>query len=96
MVAESSDTQHPLSVLDRGTLAELGTANLARTDSNKEATVTELGGDALRAAMRFLPVARALKAGLEESFHTENYQGIGDVALRSFQERSDQHWAAHR
>ena len=46
--------------------------------------MTELGGDTLRAAMRFLPVARALKADLEESIHTENYQGIGDVALRSF------------
>ncbi len=46
--------------------------------------MTGLGGDTLRAAMRFVPVARALKADLEESIHTENYQGIGDVALRSF------------
>ena len=84
MAAENSDTQHPLSVPGRGALAELGTANLAPTDSNKEATVTGLGGDTLRAAMRFVPVARALKADLEESIHTENYQGIGDVALRSF------------
>ena len=84
MATESSDTQHPLSVPDRGALAEVGTAGLARTDSNKEETVTELGGDTLRAALRFLPVARALKADLEESIHTENYQGIGDVALRSF------------
>ena len=84
MAAKSSDAQHPLSVPDRGVLAELGTANLARTDSNKEATVTELGDDTLRAAIRFVPVARALKADLEESIHMENYQGVGDVALRSF------------
>ena len=84
MAAKSSDAQHPLSVPDRGVLAELGTANLARTDSNKEATVTELGGDTLRAAIRFVPVARALKADLEENIHMENYQGVGDVALRSF------------
>ncbi len=84
MAAKSSDAQHPLSVPDRGVLAELGTANLARTDSNKEATVTELGGDTLRAAIRFVPVARALKADLEEIIHMENYQGVGDVALRSF------------
>lgn len=84
MAAESSDTQHPLSVPERGALAELGTTSLARTDSTEEETVTELGGDTLRAAIRFVPVARALKADLEESIHTENYQGIGDVALRSF------------
>lgn len=84
MAAKSSDAQHPLSVPDRGVLAELGTANLARTDSNKEATVTELGDDTLRAAIRFVPVARALKADLEEGIHMENYQGVGDVALRSF------------
>ncbi len=84
VVEESSDTQHPLSVPERGALDQPGAANLARADSDKEETVAELGGDALRAAIRFVPVARALKADLEESIHMESYQGTGSVALRSF------------
>lgn len=84
MSEESNDTQHPLSVPERGALAESGGADLVQTDSDREETVTEFSGDTLRAAIRFVPVVRALKADLEESIHTENYQGTGDVVLRSF------------
>lgn len=40
--------------------------------------------DTLRALIRLLPPARALRDDLERSIHLEIYAGTGDLALRSF------------
>ena len=41
--------------------------------------------DTLRALIRLIPPARALKDDLEKSIHLELYAGIGDLAVHSFQ-----------
>ncbi len=41
--------------------------------------------DSLRALIRLIPPARALKEDLEKSLHLETYAGTGDMAVRSFQ-----------
>ena len=38
----------------------------------------------LRALIRLIPPARALKNDLEESIHTELYAGTGDLAVKSY------------
>jgi hypothetical protein len=40
--------------------------------------------DTLRALIRLIPPARALKEDLEKSIHLEIYAGTGDLAIRSF------------
>jgi|SRR5579871_780958 len=40
--------------------------------------------DTLRALIRLIPPARALKDDLERSIHLEIYAGTGDLAIRSF------------
>jgi hypothetical protein len=40
--------------------------------------------DTLRALIRLIPPARALKEDLERSIHLEIYAGTGDLAIRSF------------
>jgi hypothetical protein len=41
--------------------------------------------DTLRALIRLIPPARALKEDLEKSIHLELYPGTGDLAIRCFQ-----------
>lgn len=51
-----------------------------------ERRVTMAGSDEqLRALIRLIPPARALKEELEKSIHLELYAGTGDLAVRSFQ-----------
>jgi hypothetical protein len=38
----------------------------------------------LNALIRLIPPARALKKDLEESIHTELYEGTGDMAVKSY------------
>ena len=40
--------------------------------------------DTLRALIRLIPPARALKEDLEKSLHLEIYSGTGDMAIKSF------------
>src|SRR5262249_25482353 len=40
--------------------------------------------DTLRALIRLIPPARALKEDLEKSIHLEIYAGTGDLAIKSF------------
>ncbi len=42
------------------------------------------GDDNLRALIRLIPPARALKEDLEKQLHLEMYAGTGDMAVRSF------------
>ena len=46
--------------------------------------MAEIQGDSLRALIRLIPPARALKEDLERSIHLELYAGTGDLAVRSF------------
>lgn len=41
--------------------------------------------DTLRARIRLIPPARALKEELEKSIHLELYSGAGDLAVKSFE-----------
>ena len=41
--------------------------------------------DTLRALIRLIPPARALRESLEKSLHLELYEGTGDFAVQSFQ-----------
>lgn len=45
----------------------------------------ESSDDTLRALIRLLPPAKALKEDLEKSIHLDLYSGTGDMAVRSFQ-----------
>ena len=47
--------------------------------------MAENSDDTLRALIRLLPPAKALKEDLEKSIHLELYPGMGDMAIRSFQ-----------
>lgn len=42
------------------------------------------GDDNLRALIRLIPPARALKQDLEKQLHLEMYSGLGDAAVRTF------------
>ena len=47
--------------------------------------MSEIQNDTLRALIRLIPPARALKEDLEKSIHLELYTGTGDMAVKSFQ-----------
>lgn len=47
--------------------------------------MSEIKNDTLRALIRLIPPARALKEDLEKSIHLELYAGTGDMAVKSFQ-----------
>jgi hypothetical protein len=47
--------------------------------------MAEIRDDTLRALIRLIPPARALKEDLGRSIHLELYSGTGDMALKSFQ-----------
>jgi hypothetical protein len=49
------------------------------------AKMQETGDERLRALIRLIPPARALRDDLEKSIHLELYQGTGDLAVKSFQ-----------
>jgi hypothetical protein len=46
--------------------------------------MTELDGPLLRALIRLIPPARALKEEAEKSLHLEMQEGVGDFALQSY------------
>jgi hypothetical protein len=46
--------------------------------------MAEMGDDKLRALIRLIPPARALKEDVEQSLHLELYSGTGDLAIQSF------------
>ncbi len=47
--------------------------------------MAEIRDDTLRALIRLIPPARALKEDLGKSIHLELYSGTGDMAVKSFQ-----------
>lgn len=49
------------------------------------AKMQETGDERLRALIRLIPPARALRDDLEKSIHLELYHGTGDLAVKSFQ-----------
>ena len=54
-------------------------------DTTKEVEMTETGDEKLRALIRLIPPARALKRDLEKSINLELYSGAGNLAVKSFQ-----------
>ena len=55
----------------------------ASTDQSQEDTMTIDGDGTLRALIRLIPPARALKEDLEKSLNLELHDGSGDLAVRS-------------
>ncbi len=54
----------------------------ARADQSQEDTMTTDGDGTLRALIRLIPNARALKEDLENSINLELHAGSGDLAVR--------------
>ena len=55
----------------------------ARADQSQEDNMTTDGDGTLRALIRLIPPARALKEDLENSINLELHEGSGDLAVRS-------------
>jgi hypothetical protein len=66
------------------TLAQSDSTNPA-LETERRTEMAEIRDDTLRALIRLIPPARALKEDLEKSIHLELYSGTGDMAVKSFQ-----------
>jgi hypothetical protein len=79
-MAETRDDEPNIST----TLAQSDFTN-STLETERRTEMAEIRDDTLRALIRLIPPARALKEDLEKSIHLELYSGTGDMAVKSFQ-----------